>query len=390
MQFAKKESGRDINGYVPARVVEGAKWYVEFYAYDPDAGRQCRKRMYVPQVRGKAARRAYADEMAASLNQRLRQGWNPFLRLSNPREYTPFADVCRTYLEALTRMTQEKLCRKSTSDVYASFLRKLMEWTASQPKPVTYVYQLKQEVVVTFLDHLWLEEKLAAKTRDNYLSWLRSFSAWMIEKHYAAEDPTAGISFLQGHRKVQKNRTVIPKEVMVRLRGYLLEHDRYFLLACFVLYYCFIRPREMSFLKVGDVSVKRGTISIGGEEAKNGKDAVVTVPDSVMRYMIELRVLEAPADWYLFSKDFAPGPEYRRPRQFCDAWKAMSSALKLPAEYKFYSLKDTGITDLIKDGTDLLAVRDQARHYSLEMTDLYTPMASRDANRDIKARKSYF
>lgn len=36
--------------------------------------------------------------------------------------------------------------------------------------------------------------------------------------------------------------------------------------------------------------------------------------------------------------------------------------LDLPSEYKFYSLKDTGITDLIKDRTDLLSIRDQARH----------------------------
>ena len=50
----------------------------------------------------------------------------------------------------------------------------------------------------------------------------------------------------------------------------------------------------------------------------------------------------------------------------------MKKALELPAQYKFYSLKDTGITDLIRANTDLLSVRDQARHHSLQMTDLYT------------------
>ena len=64
--------------------------------------------------------------------------------------------------------------------------------------------------------------------------------------------------------------------------------------------------------------------------------------------------------------------------------------LRLPSEYKFYSLKDTGITDLIKARTDLLSVRDQARHHSLQMTDLYTPLETRTANESIRHHESYF
>ena len=68
----------------------------------------------------------------------------------------------------------------------------------------------------------------------------------------------------------------------------------------------------------------------------------------------------------------------------------VATALKFPAEWKFYSLKDTGITDQIRAGRDLIEVRDQARHYSLEQTDIYTPIAGKDGNRELRKYEGYF
>ena len=49
--------------------------------------------------------------------------------------------------------------------------------------------------------------------------------------------------------------------------------------------------------------------------------------------------------------------------------------------YKFYSLKDTGITNMLHCGTDILSVRDQARHSSVLITDIYTPKNIKEANK---------
>ena len=106
--------------------------------------------------------------------------------------------------------------------------------------------------------------------------------------------------------------------------------------------------------------------------------------------MLELEVFSNPSDWYLFSDNFKPGNKYRSGKQFTDAWTKLRKRFGWPEEYKFYSLKDTGITDMIRDHTDLLAVRDQARHHSLEMTNLYTPFETKEANESIRKRQSYF
>ena len=93
---------------------------------------------------------------------------------------------------------------------------------------------------------------------------------------------------------------------------------------------------------------------------------------------------------YLFSDGCRPGAKYRSAKQFTDRWTALRNFFRWPERYKFYSLKDTGITDMITDQTDMLAVRDQARHSSLEMTDKYTPLRMKEANEKIRHRESYF
>ena len=49
----------------------------------------------------------------------------------------------------------------------------------------------------------------------------------------------------------------------------------------------------------------------------------------------------------------------------------MRTALKLPAEYQLYSLKDTAINSMLKAGVDDLSVMQAAGHKDLGMTTIY-------------------
>lgn len=68
-------------------------------------------------------------------------------------------------------------------------------------------------------------------------------------------------------------------------------------------------------------------------------------------------------------------------RKYRNFWNTkIVPALNFPPEYKFYSLKDSGITSMLRAGHDPLSVKEQARHSSLSITDLYTPREIKDAN----------
>lgn len=57
-------------------------------------------------------------------------------------------------------------------------------------------------------------------------------------------------------------------------------------------------------------------------------------------------------------------------------WAVMRSSLSLPASCQFYSLKDTGITEMLESGVPAKYVKELADHHSLEMTERYIHKSS--------------
>jgi len=357
---------------------------VTFYAFDPERGELRRKRMKLNRelrnIEGKRAQREYVRGVVDRLREELKTGWNPWMQQSESLVYVRWEDACDRYKEWLTRQLGEGNMREDSVASYMSYLRMLAKWVARERGGVRYAYQFDRRLVDSFLDYIYLDLGNSVQTRNNYLAWLKVFAKWMLQKAYIEQDPTAGIQIVKKRQK-GKGRSVIPDAVLSDVHKWLEENNRHFLLACYVLHYMFVRPKEMSHIRVADFSVKRKTLLLHGDHTKNGDDAVVTVPDHVLRLMIELGVLEKPSDWYLFSDRFRPGPSHRDEKQFRDFWNNhLRKALKLPVQYKFYSLKDTGITNMLRANTDVLSVRDQARHSSILITDIYTPKDIQAAN----------
>ena len=184
-----------------------------------------------------------------------------------------------------------------------------------------------------------------------------------------------------GKRHYKKNRTVLSIKDLERLRIYLIEKNKYFLLACYIEYYCLIRPKEMSMLKIRDISFKNQTILVSGDISKNRKDAIVTLNKKIIQLMIDLKIYQYPMDCFLFSESFRPGEKGRTEKQFRDYWLShVMKDLRFPKDYKFYSLKDSGVTMMLRKNVDALSVRDQARHSSISITDIYTPHDLKEAN----------
>jgi len=187
-----------------------------------------------------------------------------------------------------------------------------------------------------------------------------------------------------------KNRTVITPVDRERLRVFLEKENKDYLIACMIEYYCFIRPKEMSYIQVSHINLEKSTIYIPGITAKNHKNAIVTIPTPLKRYLVELNYNQYPPNYYIFSVGFKPGLTRRSEKQFRDYWLKVRDKLNFPEEYKFYSLKDTGITDLIGQLGDPRIVRDQARHHSIAITDIYTPHDIMKANPLISQNEAEF
>lgn len=379
-----------IRQYSLPQLSTGKDWYIVYNAYDPAAGRMRRKRMRVtPKIKKTSERRQYAQDVMQRLTEQLRSGWNPWITYQASEAYTSWTEACDNYRSTLGRLKADGCLKEKTIYGYLRMLDTFNDWASDQQ--LRYTFQFDRRLLSRFIDWIWLDRGLSIRTRNNYVTWLKIFSRWLQSKEYIEADAADGLQLFGGKAQSGKNRTIIPAEAMERLRTYCQDQNTHFLLACYVLYYCLIRPNEMSYIQLKHISVERGTIYIPDYSAKNGKGATVTLPDQVIRLMIQLRIFEHPDHYYLFSARCRPGKERHTAKQFSDFWDHhIRRDLKFPMEWKFYSLKDTGITDLIKDNTDLLSVRNQARHHSLLMTDIYTPHDIEAANDVIRHRSGRF
>ncbi|MDE7180293.1 MAG: tyrosine-type recombinase/integrase [Muribaculaceae bacterium] len=344
--------------------------YIEFYAFDPSIGRLRRKRIKTNRIKGVVKCRQYARNLIKRITEQLNRGWNPWI-VKDTSDLHVFSEILDRFYTNIGKMLESGYYRKETYNGYKSYLKILREYS-TKVKPIYYAYQFDRMYCVEFLDYVFIKRDNGAQTRNNYLHFLRLFSSYMLDKGYVKTRPSDGIAPIS-KRLYKKERTAIPLDTVAKINGYCIVHDRHFLLACYLLYYCFIRPVEMVRLRIGDFNIKAGTITIPAECSKNKKKQTVTVPKKVMKYALELGIFSAPVQDFIFSDGLTPGSNEINPKIFRDHWGKLRNVLGFRKEWKFYSLKDTGITEMLKSkNVQTIEVRDQARHSSLSITDIYT------------------
>ena len=377
-----------IKSYTPPTYHCGLESYISFNAYDPAEGRMKRKRIKLNAIEPKL-RKKYANDLIKRLTEKLILGWNPWIEKENGTSYMLFKECCEKYRQYIDKLVKDGTYRHETHKSLASYLKNMMDWNERRLIPITYIYQFDKDFCVQFLDEIYINRDNTAFTHDNYLGFLRQFGHWCVQKNFLKTLPTEGLSVL-GRGLKKKKRKTIEQHHLNMIHDYLKDKNKHFLLASYLLYYCFIRPAEMARLKIANINLAKQTIYIEDTISKNKKDGTITLPVKLIHLMLDLDIFSAPSSYYLFSDGFVPGKNKVSEKVFRDFWaRYVRRDLKLPDTYKFYSLKDTGITDMLRH-QDVLSVRDQARHSSILMTDTYTPHDIQKANEVIKSYEGDF
>ena len=378
--FRKNDpTSQEIKGWTMPRLVEGKETFISFYAFDPISGRNKRKKYMLGRCKTRREVHRRSRDMIHNIAKKLGEGWNPWIENSDSLTFTLFSKVADTYHDYLYRRLNDNSLREDTVCSYVSYLNIFRQWLEKRGD-VIYVFQIDHLVVGQFLDHVYIERNNTFMTRNNYLAWLRSFSTYLLERGYLNTDPCARFHNVK-IRGYVKDRTVIPDDVMVQIREYCEQHNPYFLLACYLTHYMCIRPKELSRMRVRDINIGKCTIMLMGDQTKNHNSVAITMPKKVAKLMISLDIFRFPGDYYLFSDKFRPGDSPRTEKQFRDYWNLhVRKDLHFSSKYKYYSLKDTGITNMLRSGLDPITVRDQARHSSLAITNAYTPLDIKAAN----------
>lgn len=362
----------NVIGYTFPRLHETKEWYVDFQAIDPESGQLKRKKYHITKSSKREMRRA-ATALIERLGIKLRQGWTPWETNTNQRGTKLLEDIIEKFLS-----DTEVTSRKTTLENYKSRVNILREYL--KENPITYAFQFDRPFITDFLDWTISKRGASPRTRNNYRIFCSILAEFMLERQYITENPVNSIKKL---REPKKNRQPIDSQTLHQIFAHLKQTDPDYLLACMFEYYCFIRPNELTYIRIRDISVKDQTVFIPAEVSKNKMDGKVALNRDIIELMLELKTLQTPTGHYIFSKGFKPGPAKSDPDIFNKRWKTLRKALRLPSELKFYSLKDSGIRDL-SNAKGVVTARDQARHQDISTTNIYLQGATRDAPQAAK------
>ena len=363
LSLPKRNSASHILGYKLPQFHDGGKSvYVDFYAYDPVRGEMRRKKIHLEKYKSKRLQKQHAQDIIHAVTEKLRSGWNPWCTPEVSRGFVNISEVMQRYIDYIT-----KSGRQRTVYNYTSKAKIMLEYNESRYRPIVYAYEYDGVFINDFLDWIFLDRDNGARTRNNYRGWCFSFGEFMVQRKYIEKNPAEGISKLPEDAKVRQPLTA---QMMRSMERHLRKTDPHFLLATLMEYYTFIRPTELSHLRIRDIEIKEQRVFVSREFSKNKRDGYVGINETLIRLMVDLGIFKYPCDHYIFGHKFLPSAERAGADQFNKRWVKMRKELNWGKEYQFYSLKDTGIRDLA-NAEGIVIARDQARHTDISTTNKY-------------------
>ena len=367
--------------FIPAELRQNKDWIVVFYAKNPVSNLLERQRLRVPKIKSNSERLQFAKKMVVDINAKLLTGWSPFMSETG-KNYKSWNQAVSDFEKYLQKQLKDNIMRPDTVRSYNSNLNMLKLFISEKNLKITFALQINKIFCVQYLDWVYMERLNSATTRNNHLVFLRLFANYLVGRGILAENPTNGIKNLP---KTPKKRIYIPIDVRLKIEKEIDTWNTGFSVCCKLIYYCMVRNTELGKLKVKNINLNQNSIFIPKEISKNKKDETVTIPND-FKPILQKHILEAKEDDLLFSaNNFFPGAKKLPIRKIQNYWDRLHKKIDFKKEYQFYSLKDTGITDLFLAGLPSIKIRNQARHSSIQITELYTP---RNMNCDEEIRNS--
>ena len=365
-------SEKKIIKFLPA-VVRKAKsvgTYVEYYYYDPMYDTMIRKRVRVTRLtkRCKTKREAAfaAQQVAEEINRRLAGGWSPLQESENARLYTSLPELRSKFLAS----KKAEGCRDTTMVNYTSMTRLFLEWIENTGRTKKHSGEFMRHDAVAYMDFI-MEKGNSNRSFNNTLKCIRCFWEWAKEHCYCNDNPFQHIKYLPKNRK---KRILIDSVTRKIIADYFCIKKPPMLIVCQLVYSSAMRPLEIRKIQIKHIDIARRCIVVPDSNAKNGKSRCATLTRQTIELLIPILAANLPADDYLFGKgiDMAPGPEPSTRNYFRKCWDRMRDRCGLPDEMQLYSLRDSGLTDLLHAGVDQLTVQHHADHSSIAIQNIYT------------------
>ena len=360
------------------------QWFVYYRFWNEKTQRYQQIRVYkgFAEKRTKAAKYRHAEKLIEQLTFELKNGMDPIAE--KEKDYIFYDEIeysNKTNLGGRNKRSNKTVnyfankylasispeIKESSYTTFQSKLRIFIYWLNEKKLGKADISAISPKIVAEFFDYLTHTRKIG-NSRILYKQQLKDMFNYVIKCKYIKLNPVDGIEI---KKRAAKPPRFFPEESLDKIKKYFLENDPQMWLAARLIFYCYIRPKELRFLKIGDILINEGTIHIRAEIAKTGRERWPVIPEHFRNELIIEGVLDYPEEYFIISTKNTPNKKGVSKNYLWEHFDKMRTDLKIQRDYKFYGFKHTGMVMSKKNGVDTKDIQMQAGHKSLDQNDQY-------------------
>jgi integrase len=369
--------------YKPAKLYSGngdltKEWYIEYYYLEPgeiDKYRRFKERFDINRIKTYQERLAYGKEFVRFLNEKLKNGFNPFEAVKVVRGNVEVKILAQIF-SIVTELSQ--MASSYSISTYTEHYNRLTKYIKEKQLEGFTMFDLDMEQAKRYKK--WLQaNQYARKTINSTFSYLSQFWDLGIEKKWVSDNPFKTIPRVSKKEEVRTTEVERFEPLTSAEMDKIFEHliaagENNFITYLAMIYYAWVRPIEITRLKISDLDFSRDAIRFRKSETKNNTAAYVQMVPPLKKLLSKIDLQNLSADQYLFSKDgFRPGYDKMDKHFGLEKWRAVVKE-GLGIQKDMYALKHTGNIEYLlnnKGNVDLKWQQKQNRHSSSVMTDNY-------------------
>lgn len=274
---------------------------------------------------------------------------------------------------------KEKEVSTTTINDYKGKVKKFLNWLADNCPDKKYIDELNRKDILDFLNSILL--KTSPRTRNNYRADLSSLFQILKNNELVSENYIKTIKVLKSKPEKHKRYNAQQQESIF---NYLEKEDPILLLYIKFIYYGFMRPLEVSRLRIKDVDIKNKVLQF---QSKTKKLKTKIIPDILLKDLPDISKINKNS--FLFTPDKIGNAwsanEINRRDHFTKRFgKIVKKHFGLQEDYGLYSFRHTAITRLYnKLKTDMSEY--EAKSKLMPITGHTTMLALEKYLRDIDA-----
>lgn len=253
---------------------------------------------------------------------------------------------------------------------YAGQLPVYTDWLQEHGYGNWPLRKITPEIISEYFYYIGRDRGLDRPTCEKYFLNIRQLYTYAQKRGEVDILPFALIVYPR--KKKDQGAEVIQHNDLKPLLDEIKKDDPQLFLACMIQYYCFIRPgRELRLLKIGDIDLDQGIITVRQENAKNKLRQSVTMPQQLIDICIEHDIDKVDKSLFIFGCKGHFGKKAISINMLRYRFNQFRDRMNLSKGYKFYSFKHTGASALHQSGISMREVMDQLRHTKLDATQHY-------------------